>query len=216
MGKVCRKRQTKQALQDFFTTGNIKQLRCNLHLAEQQGAQISMVYGTAPAVQIAEYARVSGVAKIVMGRINHKSGAHHGENSPADQLTDLEVYILPNCQHLLRGRLGELRVPEAHFSWRDAGVMRASLLLSAGNLMCEAQNRCALSVEKQKAPKSLDFRCFPAVSGAQITGLYGEATGIAFAETLISSNVVRRLPRHVSVAGFRTAVPSAERLPPKS
>ena len=105
MGKVCRKRQTKQVLQNFFTTGNIKQLRCNLHLAEQQGAQISMVYGTAPAVQIAEYARVSGMAKIVMGRINHKSGAHHGENSPADQLTDLEVYILSNCQHLLRGRL---------------------------------------------------------------------------------------------------------------
>lgn len=66
MGKVCRKRQTKQVLQNFFTTGNIKQLRCNLHLAEQQGAQISMVYGTAPAVQIAEYARVSGMAKIVM------------------------------------------------------------------------------------------------------------------------------------------------------
>lgn len=103
MGKVCRKRQTKQVLQNFFTTGNIKQLRCNLHLAEQQEAQISMVYGTAPAVQIAEYARVSGVAKIVMGRINHKSGAHHGENSPADQLTDLEVYILLNCQHLPYG-----------------------------------------------------------------------------------------------------------------
>ena len=122
VGKVCRKRQTKQALQDFFTTGNIKQLRCNLHLAEQQGAQISMVYGTAPAVQIAEYARVSGVAKIVMGRINHKSGAHHGENSPADQLTDLEVYILPNCQHLLRGRL-ENCVCRKHIF---PGEMRAS------------------------------------------------------------------------------------------
>ena len=36
VGKVCRKRQTKQVLQNFFTTGNIKQLRCNLHLAEQQ------------------------------------------------------------------------------------------------------------------------------------------------------------------------------------
>ena len=122
MGKVCRKRQTKQALQDFFTTGNIKQLRCNLHLAEQQGAQISMVYGTAPAVQIAEYARVSGMAKIVMGRINHKSGAHHGENSPADQLTDLEVYILSNFQHLLRGRL-ENCVCRKHIF---PGEMRAS------------------------------------------------------------------------------------------
>ena len=94
----------------------------NLHLAEQQGAQISMVYGTAPAVQIAEYARVSGMAKIVMGRINHKSGAHHGENSPADQLTDLEVYILSNCQHLLRGRL-ENCVCRKHIF---PGEMRAS------------------------------------------------------------------------------------------
>ena len=72
MGKVCRKRQTKQALQNFFTTGDIKQLRCNLHLAEQQGAQISMVYGTAPAVQIAEYARVSGVAKIAASIISQE------------------------------------------------------------------------------------------------------------------------------------------------
>ena len=62
------------------------------------------------------------LAKIVMGRINHKSGAHHGENSPADQLTDLEVYILPNCQHLLRGRL-ENCVCRKHIF---PGEMRAS------------------------------------------------------------------------------------------
>ena len=49
-------------------------------------------------------------------------------------------------------------MPEAHFSWRDAGVMRASLLLSAGNLMCEAQDRCALSAEKEKAPEIFRFQ----------------------------------------------------------
>lgn len=36
---------------------NLKRLRSNLRLAEQLGAQISTVYGTEPAVQIAEYAR---------------------------------------------------------------------------------------------------------------------------------------------------------------
>ena len=51
---------------------NIKRLRSNLRLAEQLGAQISTVYGIDPAVQIAEYARVSGVTKIVMGRVNHR------------------------------------------------------------------------------------------------------------------------------------------------
>lgn len=75
-------------------------------------------------------------------------------------------------------------------------------------------------LRSKKHLKSLDFRCFPAVSGAQITGLYGEATGIAFAETLISSNVVRRLPRHVSVAGFRDGgslrrASSAQKLSPR-
>ena len=39
---------------------NLSRLRSNLHLAEQLGAQIATVYGTDPAVQIAEYARVSG------------------------------------------------------------------------------------------------------------------------------------------------------------
>ena len=50
---------------------NIKRLRSNLRLAEQLGAQIATVYGADPAEQIAEYARVSGITKIVMGRVNH-------------------------------------------------------------------------------------------------------------------------------------------------
>lgn len=52
---------------------NLKRLRDHLRLAEQMGAQIATVYGDDPAVQIAEYARVSGVTKIVLGRTNHRS-----------------------------------------------------------------------------------------------------------------------------------------------
>lgn len=43
-------------------------LRANLHLAEQLGARITTVYGDDPAIQIAEYAHVSGISKIVLGR----------------------------------------------------------------------------------------------------------------------------------------------------
>ena len=52
---------------------SLKRLRDNLRLAEQLGAQIATVYGDDPAVQIAEYAKVSGITKIVLGRTNHKS-----------------------------------------------------------------------------------------------------------------------------------------------
>ena len=113
---------------------NLKRLRSNLHLAEQLGAQISTVYGTDPAVQIAEYARVSGVTKIVMGRVNHKQNPITGKKSLADrliELTDLDVYIIPDHQPLYKKPLGKLHVPKARFTWKDTGIMLASLLLSS-------------------------------------------------------------------------------------
>lgn len=113
---------------------NLKRLRSNLHLAEQLGAQISTVYGTDPAVQIAEYARVSGVTKIVMGCINHKQNPITGKKSLADrliELTDLDIYIIPDHQPLYKKRLGKLRVPKARFTWKDTGIMLAALLLSS-------------------------------------------------------------------------------------
>ena len=113
---------------------NLKRLRSNLRLAEQLGAQISTVYGTEPAVQIAEYARVSGVTKIVMGRINHKQNLITGKKSLADrliELTDLDVYIIPDHQPLYKKPLGKLHVPKARFTWKDTGIMLASLLFSS-------------------------------------------------------------------------------------
>ena len=112
---------------------NMKRLRSNLHLAEQLGAQISTVYGTDPAVQIAEYARVSGVTKIGMGRINHRQNPITGKKSLADrliELTDLDVYIIPDHQPLYKKPIGKLRMPQVQFSWRDTAIMLASLLLS--------------------------------------------------------------------------------------
>lgn len=113
---------------------NLKRLRSNLRLAEQLGAQISTVYGTEPAVQIAEYARVSGVTKIVIGRINHNQNPITGKKNLADrliELTDLDVYIIPDHQPLYKKPLGRLHVPKARFTWKDTGIMLASLLLSS-------------------------------------------------------------------------------------
>ena len=113
---------------------NLKRLRSNLHLAEQLGAQISTVYGTDPAVQIAEYARVSGVTKIVMGRMNHKQNPVTGKKSLADrliELTDLDIYIIPDHQPLYKKPLGKLRIPKSHFTWKDTCITLAALVLSS-------------------------------------------------------------------------------------
>lgn len=112
---------------------NLVRLRSNLHLAEQLGAQISTVYGTDPAVQIAEYARVSGVTKIVMGRINHKQNLLLGKKSLADRLlerTDLDIYIIPDHQPRYKKPYGKPHPPKFHVTWKETCVLLGTLLLS--------------------------------------------------------------------------------------
>ena len=102
---------------------NLKRLRDNLRLAEQMGAQISTVYGEDPAVQIAEYAKVSGVTKIVLGRTNHSQNLLFRRKSLADKLTELaenmDIYIIPDTQPLYKKKPVLAHDDEPWFRWPD-------------------------------------------------------------------------------------------------
>lgn len=102
---------------------NLKRLRDNLKLAEQLGAQISTVYGEDPAVQIAEYAKVSGITKIVMGRTNHRQNLFFRGKTLADKLTNLagsiDIYIIPDTQPLYQKKLNFAKSNEPWFRWQD-------------------------------------------------------------------------------------------------
>ena len=108
----------------------LKRLRDNLRLAEQLGAQIATVYGDDPAVQIAEYAKVSGITKIVLGRTNHKSTLFLRSKTLADKLTklagDLDIYIIPDTLPLYKKRFTLLRKGTQKFSWLD--LLKAMLI----------------------------------------------------------------------------------------
>ncbi len=74
----------------------------NMRLAEELGAQIATVYGDDIAVQIAEYAKLSGATRIVMGRTRHRRGFLNKNRNMVDKLTilapNLDVYIIPDHQ----------------------------------------------------------------------------------------------------------------------
>lgn len=82
-------------------------LRENLRLAEQLGAQIATVYGEDIPAQIAEYAKVSRVSKIVIGRSAHM-GRWRAKSNFVDKLTslapNLDVYIIPDTQSSFQKR----------------------------------------------------------------------------------------------------------------
>ena len=76
---------------DKMDDASKRRLQYHIRLAEQMGANITTVYGEDVSFQIAEFARISGVTKIVIGRSNAKR--RHFWNKPT--LTEKLTEILP-------------------------------------------------------------------------------------------------------------------------
>ena len=78
---------------------NLQRLRSNMRLAEQLGARIETVYGSDVPFQIAEFARLSGVSKIVIGR-SAATGKMFGRQSLTEKLINaapyLDIHIIPD------------------------------------------------------------------------------------------------------------------------
>lgn len=72
----------------------------NIHLAEVLGAKVVTVFGEDIAFQIGEYARISGVSKIVLGRTNHRILFGQRRGTLTDQINqytpNIDVYIIPD------------------------------------------------------------------------------------------------------------------------
>ncbi len=77
-----------------------KRLNENFKLAEQLGANITTVYGDDVAFQIAEFARLSNVSKIIIGRSRKKSSFFSSNTSFTNKLSalypNLDIYIIPD------------------------------------------------------------------------------------------------------------------------
>lgn len=74
----------------------------NIRLARLLGAKIATVFGEDVAFQIAEYARISGASKIVIGRTSHRSVLGQRKRNLTDQIDSytkgIEIYIIPDRQ----------------------------------------------------------------------------------------------------------------------
>ena len=77
-------------------------LKSHLELAKALGAKIVTVYGEDAAYQIAEYAIVSNVSKVVMGRTNHRGIWRRPRIEVMEKLThmvpNIDVYIIPDIR----------------------------------------------------------------------------------------------------------------------
>lgn len=77
-----------------------RRLQFHIRLAEQLNAEITTAYGEDVSFQIAEFARISGVTKIVIGRSNVKRRHFWSKPTLTEKLTELvpniEIHIIPD------------------------------------------------------------------------------------------------------------------------
>lgn len=89
---------------------NKKRLQDNTRLARQLGASVETVSGEDVARQIAEFSRLSGVSKIVIGRYNLKRRWFWHKPTLTDRLIEyapnLDIYIIPDKPVSVRTDMG--------------------------------------------------------------------------------------------------------------
>ncbi len=112
---------------------NMQRLRTNIRLAEQLGAKIETVYGADVPYQIAEFARLSGVSKIVLGRSATSRGHLFGKQTLTERLIAeapyLNIHIIPDATSSVPYHVRKARNKD--FSMRDLLLTIAILILTS-------------------------------------------------------------------------------------
>lgn len=108
---------------DYLTKAERKQLQANLRLADQLGAKIAVIYGENFSEQISEYAKVSQISKLVVGKSPDKRffKGRTFINDVAQAVPNLGIYIIPmvNEQQPNRFFLKRRGKVDLHFDMSD-------------------------------------------------------------------------------------------------
>ncbi len=85
---------------DKMDDASKRRLQYHIRLAELMGADITTVYGEDVSFQIAEFARISGVTKIVIGRSNVRRRHFWSKPTLTEKLTEIvpniDIHIIPD------------------------------------------------------------------------------------------------------------------------
>ncbi len=126
-----------------LTSEQQKNIRANMGLAEQLGAQVVTLTGHDTAIAVSEYARMSGITNIVIGKSRNKKPLWK-MFEPA--LEDKLIALLPNVEvHIIPAQAEKPGYRPArkarrgvcfHFSWKDAAIVL--ILIALATLLSHA------------------------------------------------------------------------------
>lgn len=108
-------------------------LASNVKLARQLGAKIVTLDGDDIPFQISEYAKSSGISKIVLGRTSNTKGLFRTRTSFVDKLTllapEIDIYIIPDGFKKTYSRKNLARQKRIAFSIQDTTISLSILVI---------------------------------------------------------------------------------------
>ena len=111
---------------------NIQKLRDNLKLAEDLGANIETVYGDDVPYQIAEFAKLSGISKIIIGRTKRRKRMLVSKLGYVDRIIELapeiDLYVIPDNEDVVYKR--KYSIKSIKITFEDA-IKTLMILLGA-------------------------------------------------------------------------------------
>ncbi len=114
-----------------------KRLRDNIHLAEQLGAVIETSYGEDVPFQIAEFARLSGISKIVIGRSTAARKSIFSKPALTERLIanapNLDIHVIPDAAAETGYKQREKRKTPSPMPLRD--IFKSIFVLLAATLI---------------------------------------------------------------------------------
>ena len=149
-----------------------KRLRENMHLAQQLGATIETCHGEDIAYQIAEYARLSGVSKIVVGRSAATKKGFFSKPTLTERLIanppNLDIHIIPDASANGNYRAKKRREP-ASVSMQD--VVKSLLVLIVATLVS--------MLESDFGEEEMCGNAFEFVAGKSLPAFFGALSWVA-------------------------------------
>lgn len=111
---------------------SIDKLRENLKLAEDLGANVETVYGDDIPYQVAEFAKLSGISKIIIGRTKRRKVLLWSKIGYVDRIVELapeiDLYVIPDTEDIVAKR--KYPVKNIQLSLKDIAKTILILLLS--------------------------------------------------------------------------------------
>lgn len=126
--------------EDKLSSIDQARLQNNIRYAEDKGAAITTVIGDSIHLQIREFARISGVTKIVIGKTTNRRAYLFEKQTVTEKLIaiapNMDIYVIPVSKaagrHKRRRKMFEQIIP----TWKDLLLIVAILSTSTGVSLC--------------------------------------------------------------------------------